>query len=128
MSDFDNNEKAAFFAMIRADPGNDNTRLVFADWCEEHGEVELAADQRGGSESWLRTFAAEWKPYESEAEAYRHLLEDAKEGFFSAHGRDLVKGELDAREEELFFRHLQIMTGQSFDKEHREKFGWSCSC
>jgi uncharacterized protein (TIGR02996 family) len=58
MSDQANPEKAAFFAMIRADPKNNDTRLVFADWCEEHGDPELAAMLRGGSEKWLRDFAA----------------------------------------------------------------------
>jgi uncharacterized protein (TIGR02996 family) len=31
-------QQAAFLAAIHDDPENDGTRLVFADWLEEHGD------------------------------------------------------------------------------------------
>src|SRR4051794_37362724 len=34
--------RAAFFDAIRADPGDDVARLVFADWLDEHGEPDRA--------------------------------------------------------------------------------------
>jgi uncharacterized protein (TIGR02996 family) len=68
MTDHENHERSAFFALIRADPTNNDTRLVFADWCEEHGDMELAGMLRGGSEAWLRAFVAKFR---------RHLEEQA---------------------------------------------------
>lgn len=56
-------QKEAFFAMIRQDPKNNDNRLVFADWAEEHGEDELAADLRGGSEKWLRDWANKFREH-----------------------------------------------------------------
>jgi uncharacterized protein (TIGR02996 family) len=58
MTDHEKHEKAAFFALIRADPTNNDTRLVFADWCEEHGDMELAGMLRGGSRAWIEEVAA----------------------------------------------------------------------
>lgn len=46
--------REAFIGAIEADPTDENARLVFADWCEEQGEIELAKELRGGSFKMLR--------------------------------------------------------------------------
>ncbi|HEY1190417.1 MAG TPA: TIGR02996 domain-containing protein [Gemmata sp.] len=54
------NEREAFLAAIAAGPWDDETtRLVFADWLDEHGEHEEADRQRKRvpAERWLRNFA-----------------------------------------------------------------------
>jgi uncharacterized protein (TIGR02996 family) len=69
-------DRAAFVRAIEAAPWNDPLpRLVYADWLDEHGEVEEAARQRQyvDSERWLREFAATNEHfrrdyYDSEAE------------------------------------------------------------
>lgn len=40
--------KRAFVQAMRANPKDDNARLVFADWCDEHGDPQLAARLRVG--------------------------------------------------------------------------------
>lgn len=75
------NEELAFLNVLRANPEDDTTRLVYADWLDEHGDSERAAylrllvelagcEEPGDSEEWsaqlerlwaLReTFAADW--------------------------------------------------------------------
>ena len=36
-------ERAGFVAALRANPDDEATRLIFADWLEEHGDAALAA-------------------------------------------------------------------------------------
>ena len=43
-----NDERAAFLRVICADPGDDTSRLVFADWLEERGEEKRAKYIRVG--------------------------------------------------------------------------------
>lgn len=152
----------SFWTMIRNDPTNDANRLVFGDWCEEHGEMELAADLRGGSEKWLRDFVAHYCPQDylddvndyyqknppsalqriidgdgpikrghySQEMFYQDLLREALDpnGYFTARGVDLhgvYELEHDVNE---FWRHIRVMTGVDASPEHRNSFGWSCSC
>jgi uncharacterized protein (TIGR02996 family) len=41
-------QREQFEALIRADPDNEHTRIVFADWLEERGETELSVALRHG--------------------------------------------------------------------------------
>ncbi len=57
-------EREAFVAAIKKDPYDQTTRLVFADWLEEHGEDDESLFQRNWtpeyqrSENYLRGYAA----------------------------------------------------------------------
>lgn len=42
-----------FVKMIRQNPDDEDTRLVFADWCDENGEQETAAQLRAGKTPFL---------------------------------------------------------------------------
>ena len=46
-------EKDAFIRMIRENPDDEDARLVFADWCEEHGDLDLATKLRAGKGPFL---------------------------------------------------------------------------
>jgi uncharacterized protein (TIGR02996 family) len=53
-------EQQAFFAQIEADPADKTTKLVFADWLYEHGDVDLGyafqwAASRDLNPEWLKT-------------------------------------------------------------------------
>lgn len=133
MTEQDLRAMESFWTMLRNDPKNDANRHVFADWCEEHGEDELAADLRWRSAKWLRDFAELWKPYEDPNVAYENLIIDAMEGHFSSHGRDMygkgrINSEIGLDVMEQFWHHVRVMTGINIDENYRENFVWSCSC
>jgi uncharacterized protein (TIGR02996 family) len=141
MSEFDMKERAAFFAMIRADPGNNDTRLVFADWCEEHGDMELAQMLRGGSERWLRNFADELSRANAhDAESYTReqpgdlpydeLMKAVHAYLDTGEPLDLgmAASNLAWDETEEFWKHFEVMTGRAASSDQKEATFFSCSC
>lgn len=93
----------------------------------EHPAFTPTRTPANESESWLGRFADEWNFDYSEMIAAASDSSDWGH-YVVAHGRDLhSRGELGS-DEPLFWHHLEIVTGKKFDEEHREKFGWSCSC
>jgi uncharacterized protein (TIGR02996 family) len=105
--------KASFFAMIRAGPNNENNRLIFADWCEEHGLGDLAAKLRGGSRAWLEDFARQIDI------SYTELLGHAT-SFTKDQTHDVLIDHEDQgfgaknlfwTNEEKFWEHFAVMTG-----------------
>lgn len=85
------------------------------------------------SELWLRKFADSWNFDYDELIALASGPQGiagwgGKENYIVAMGIDLhSRGEL-GEEEPLFWKNLEVMTGKRFDENHRENFGWSCSC
>lgn len=91
----------------------------------QHPLVDNVKPPASESEKWLREFADKWNF------DYEEMVEEApmKEGCVVARGIDIHSaGELDPGEEELFWTHIEKLTGQQFDEQHRQQFGWSCSC
>lgn len=88
---------------------------------------DTTQEQADKSESvaWLRDFADKWNF------DYDDMIENAQqhEGYIVAGGIDLhSRGELDAGDEENFWYHIEVLTGFKATPDHRESFGWSCSC
>jgi uncharacterized protein (TIGR02996 family) len=140
MTEHEEHEKAAFFAMIRADPKNNDTRLVFADWCEEHGETELAAMLRGGSEIWLRNFAEELNHANAEDPpspwydppgdlTYENLLK-AVHAYLDT-GKKVSLGmsasNVQWKHEKEFWNHFKVMTGRAVS-DSEEEAAFACHC
>ena len=76
------------------------------------------------SENWLRAFASKWNM------DYATMMREAKrkDGYIVARGIDLhSRGEL-GEDESLFWSHYEKVTGEIYDQNHREDFGWTCSC
>ena len=74
------------------------------------------------SEQWLRNFADEWSM------DYGRMIEGATSGTDIIAGTDLHgAGEL-GRDHDLFWQHLEVVTGRAFTDEHVAKTGWGCSC
>lgn len=131
-------QRESFFAMIRADQKNQELKNVFADWCEEVGDHDLAVNLRGGSEKWLREFAASYNYHKvygrSNEEAYCELLEGCQQshGNFVSLGLSLSAYDFDndAGEAivEKLWHHIHVVTGCDFDQSHKKNFRWSCSC
>lgn len=75
-------------------------------------------------EEWIREFA------EANRFDYKELLSAAIAGnddYVIAHGRDL-HGAHQLEDHDLFWWHLEGLTGMRFDETHRGHVGWSCSC
>lgn len=76
---------------------------------------------KAAAEQWLRAFALEWNM------DYDNMIEAAiSSGYIKAHGHDLQ----DASDlgDNLFWHHLETLTGQTFGTEHREQTTFTCSC
>jgi hypothetical protein len=76
------------------------------------------------SEAWIRDFCDQWNF------DYNTLIKEASHpgGYIVADGIDLhCAGEL-GEDHDLFWKHLENVTGKRFNDEHRQDFGWSCSC
>ena len=77
------------------------------------------------SELWLRQFADKWNF------GYNEMIAGALEddGYVTARGIDLHSAsELDIGDEELFWQHIETLTGKQLDEDHKRTFNWSCSC
>ena len=90
-------------------------------------------DDRQESENehsqWIREFCDRWNfDYNELIENSTSDIKEEYEAWIVARGIDLhSKGDL-GEDHDLFWVHLEALTGKKFNKDHREKFGWSCSC
>lgn len=82
------------------------------------------------SKQWLQAFAGRWG-FDYDEMLSTGLLEgggDAYGNYITARGVDLhSEGELGA-DLDLFWYHLEILSDKHFDRQHRDRIGWSCSC
>ncbi len=85
-----------------------------------HPAFVVSAKQE--SELWLRGFADEWSMN------YEHMIDDAVDGGHIVAGTDLHGPAALGADHDLFWRHLEVVTGKSFTDEHVAKTSWSCSC
>jgi uncharacterized protein (TIGR02996 family) len=149
-------DQIAFLAAIRINQEDEILRSVYSDWLLEHDQPEEAERQRKivPAIRWLKLFARKWNffdasyPYAAghydkasqrwiddltataNPEAWLEMIKEAIScGYVVAQGSDLHSaGELDSGDEAEFWKNIEIYTGQKFDQNHREGFGWSCSC
>lgn len=148
------NEKEIFESAIKQNRYDQSTRLVFADWLEEHGYDDEAVVQRlwtkekQQSEDWLREFAGTlgetctnyddvWQHKTKavwEIIAYDMLIKvaneflDTGEGFIqmgSEMARDILYNDT-VREE--FWKHFAVVTGRSASEEQKEELFIGCYC
>lgn len=94
-----------------------------------HPLIDAAPVSASESEIWLRRFADEWCfDYKEMISQASSLSRDEWGNYIVAQGRDLHHRSELGEDHDLFWKHLETLTGQTFGEEHREKFGWSCSC
>lgn len=124
-------ELKAFLDAIAADPRNMDTRLVFADWLDEHDEPEAARQQREFSverydaEQWLRLYAQRFNSYDDTETAFRNLIEGLRSKQLFAHGSDL-HGLYELDDADELKRNAEIYLRESLDDWNG--FTFSCSC
>lgn len=149
-------EQAEFLAAINKAPEDEVLRKIYSDWLLEHDQPEEAERQRqiAPATRWLRGFARRWNfkeaahPYgrghwDSEKQewiedpdrgpnpkALEEMIAAAVNGeYITAMDRDLHSAsELAPGDEAEFWKNVEIYTGKRFDQNHRDNFGWSCSC
>lgn len=73
-------DREAFLKALKEDEDDETTRLVFADWLEERGEVEEAERQRKwkAAKSWLVEFCEKYGESDSSEEeriCFRHFAQ-----------------------------------------------------
>lgn len=85
-------------------------------------------------EQWLRGFADQWNfDYDelittASAPPPTEVDDDMIGHSIVARGIDLHSAKDLGEDHDLFWHHLQILTGMTFDDRHRKKFIWSCTC
>ena len=142
--------REAFLTDIAANPNDMATRLIFADFLEDNGELELAELYRGKAKEWLMALAVERgidpnydKHYDFEAhkyidlpdptpeESYNKLVEQVVgqwgEEYIVIMGTEWFRNNMVGSEiEEMFWRCIGVVTGR--DPNTTRHSEWSCSC
>lgn len=90
----------------------------------QHPAIDNPPKPQNDSELWLHQFAQRW------GFNYDELLHAAVSGgdYVVAHGRDLHSADELGADYDLFWQHLALFTGRTFDEPHRAKVSWSCTC
>lgn len=77
-------------------------------------------------EEWIRNFAEEWGfNYD---DLIRETTSNDEWRYATCFGSDLHSGDELGSDHDLFWYHLEKLTGKTFDEKHRRETGWSCSC
>ncbi len=106
-----------------------------------HPLVDNQQPPANDAEKWLREFADRWNF------DYDEMIGIASNGsikdtfnipglaehtfdneWITARGRDLHSREELGEDYERFWQNMEALTGKTFNAQHREKVGWSCSC
>lgn len=114
-------ERSAFLNALAANEDDETTRLVYADWLDEHGEHDEAARQRAwpAAKAWLVRFAEQY------VIGYSELVKAAASGKGGCFGDD--EGPHMVRDPK-FWDCLEVVTGQKFTADHREHTYFRCAC
>lgn len=94
-----------------------------------HPGVDNQPVHTNPSELWLRQFADRWNfNYSEMIEAASGPIDDRWGNYITAQGRDIHSASELGEDHDLFWHHIEVLTGKHFSPEHRNKVGWSCSC
>lgn len=81
----------------------------------------------GDSEKWLREFADRWN-FDYDEMIAAGIGGGSDWRYATARGYDLHGAQGLGEDHDLFWQHLEAMTGMVFDQAHREGMDWSCTC
>ena len=82
----------------------------------------FVASAKQESERWLLDFADTWEMN------YNLMFDGAVRGDYVTAGVDLHGRDELGADHDLFWHHLEVVTGRSFTDEHVAKTSWGCSC
>jgi len=129
-------EEDGFIKALEENEDDTATRLVYADWLDEHGEHEEADRQRKwpAAKAWLREFCGE---EDDDADAYyigvnalieeaRQALEDGSLTVECGANQDMCdRLREDCRE---FWQKVAIVTGLPLPEGYAENSRFGCAC
>lgn len=137
-------DRMIFEAALRANEDDEMTRLVFADWLDEHGEPEEATRHRQwkGSKEWLLKFHESFYPLGDDEDAcdgympFETMIETAETTLSSrgveecdfGRAESLMYGVLESPD---FWRHASIVTGVPLSEDlegFRRRLSFHCAC
>ena len=138
------NERHGFLEALEENEDDTPTRLVYADWLDDHGEHEEADRQRKwpAAKEWLVRFCQDNNPAALEEDSYlwvisykelirlgRQAIEEAdEEGFgFQCGNNETMCEALRANSRE-FWKNWSIVTGIAMPQNVEEKAYFSCAC
>jgi uncharacterized protein (TIGR02996 family) len=138
------NERDAFLKALAENEDDLTTRLVYADWLDEHGEHEEADRQRKwpAAKEWLVQFCRDNNPspdvedpyetiipYEELLERGRQAVEEAGDWGFGFHcgNNETMCDALRANNQE-FWQNWSIVTGIPLPPGGEDAGHFSCAC
>jgi uncharacterized protein (TIGR02996 family) len=134
------NEREAFLQLLAKNEDDTTTRLVFADWLDDHGEHEEADRQRKwpAAKAWVVKFFEEHNQgdYYGDLNTYEELIElglvavkEANErGFgFDCGSNESLCDALRANSAE-FWKNWSIVTGIPLPADAEKYSYFGCSC
>ncbi len=116
----------AFLGVIHANKYDVSTRLVFADWLDDHDEPEEAQKQRvvklkrDEAVEFLQKFADQYARGD-----YTRMVEGVMEGHYSFGDDD---GPDEARNDPQFRESICWVVGKEIPDDFFEESSYSCSC
>ncbi len=123
--------KQAFLEALEKDRYDITTRLVFADYLDEHDEPEEATEQRRlatpqwcEADRWLREYAARQNCYDDAETAFTDLIKGLRSGDLFFHGSDL-HGLYELDDADELKAHSEVWLKKEIDWN---EFSFSCSC
>lgn len=127
-----------FLKALEKNEDDTNTRLVFADWLDEHGQHEEADRQRKwpAAKEWLVRFCEVNNGQDDEYEwviSYENLLDlgqtAMEEGDLSfSCGNNMTMCDALRQEPAEFWQNVSILTGIPLPEDEAERGHFSCAC
>lgn len=132
-----NSEQQAFIKVLEQNENDTETRLVYADWLEEHGLDDEADRQRKwpSAKKWLIDFCDEYNQKDSDYERhvpYEELLQKAVRAisddlsFYTGNNDTMCEGLRANRVK--FWTCISIVTGIPLTTEEMKESSFSCAC
>jgi uncharacterized protein (TIGR02996 family) len=136
-------EQDAFLKALAEDEDDTTTRLVYADWLDDHGEHEEADRQRKWTpaKAWLVRFCRDHNPapdedsdewvisHETLLELGREAVEGAGTGWvgFSC-GNNMTMCEALRANRREFWQNWSVVTGIPLPPDVEDKSSFGCAC
>lgn len=119
------NDQEAFVKALEANEDDVTTRMVYADWLDEHDQPEEADMMRKwpAAKAWLEAF-------DIGGHGWRDVLSaiESDWDYITEYGSESWRDEFSDIKDE-FYRNLEIVTGKVFsDEDGYQKNPFSCSC
>jgi uncharacterized protein (TIGR02996 family) len=136
------NHQDAFLKALAENEDDTTTRLVYADWLDDHGQHEEADRQRKwtAAKAWLVRFCQDHNPHDEDLDerviSYEEVLKLGQEAINEPVGDafDFFCGNNMSMSESLntncqeFWKNWSIVTGVALPADIEKKTYFSCAC